>query len=52
MLLQIVDNNWRNTNAMDYLREGIHLRGYAQQDPLVAYKNEGLRDVPELLNWI
>jgi preprotein translocase subunit SecA len=26
---------------MDYLREGIHLRGFAQIDPLVAYKNEG-----------
>jgi preprotein translocase subunit SecA len=25
---------------MDYLREGIHLRGFAQEDPLVAYKNE------------
>ena len=30
---------------MDYLREGIHLRGFAQIEPLVAYKNEALRPV-------
>ena len=42
MLLQIIDNRWReHLLDMDYLREGIHLRGFAQIDPLVAYKNEG-----------
>src|SRR3954447_19535441 len=41
-LLQIIDERWReHLHDMDYLREGIHLRGFAQIDPLVAYKNEG-----------
>ncbi len=34
---------------MDYLREGIHLRGFAQIDPLVAYKNEGYTMFQELM---
>jgi preprotein translocase subunit SecA len=34
---------------MDYLREGIHLRGFAQVDPLVAYKNEGFAMFEELM---
>jgi preprotein translocase subunit SecA len=37
---------------MDYLREGIHLRGFAQIDPLVAYKNEGYTMFRELMNSI
>jgi preprotein translocase subunit SecA len=37
---------------MDYLREGIHLRGFAQIDPLVAYKNEGFSMFRELMNAI
>jgi preprotein translocase subunit SecA len=37
---------------MDYLREGIHLRGFAQMDPLVAYKNEGFTMFRELMNSI
>ena len=42
VLLQIIDDRWReHLHDMDYLREGIHLRGFAQVDPLVAYKNEG-----------
>ena len=42
ILLQLIDNRWReHLYEMDYLREGIHLRGFAQIDPLVAYKNEG-----------
>ena len=41
LLLQIIDERWReHLYDMDYLREGIHLRGFAQIDPLVAYKNE------------
>ncbi len=44
ILLQIIDNRWReHLYEMDYLREGIHLRGFAQIDPLVAYKNEGFK---------
>ena len=37
---------------MDYLREGIHLRGFAQIDPLVAYKNEGFAMFRELMDSI
>jgi preprotein translocase subunit SecA len=37
---------------MDYLREGIHLRGFAQIDPLVAYKNEGFTMFEELMHSI
>ena len=41
LLLQVIDQRWReHLYDMDYLREGIHLRGFAQIDPLVAYKNE------------
>jgi preprotein translocase subunit SecA len=37
---------------MDYLREGIHLRGFAQIDPLVAYKNEGFTMFEDLMHSI
>ena len=37
---------------MDYLREGIHLRGFAQIDPLVAYKNEAFTLFTDLMNTI
>ncbi|CAN5418348.1 preprotein translocase subunit SecA [soil metagenome] len=53
VLLQIIDNRWReHLYEMDYLREGIHLRGFAQIDPLVAYKNEGFVMFSELMNSI
>jgi len=53
ILLQIIDNRWReHLYEMDYLREGIHLRGFAQIDPLVAYKNEGFTMFEELMNSI
>src|SRR3954449_5818810 len=53
ILLQIIDNRWReHLYEMDYLREGIHLRGFAQIDPLVAYKNEGYSMFQELMNSI
>jgi preprotein translocase subunit SecA len=53
ILLQIIDNRWReHLYEMDYLREGIHLRGFAQIDPLVAYKNEGFTMFHELMNSI
>src|SRR4051794_31394835 len=42
MVLQVVDLRWReHLENMDYMREGIHLRGMAQKDPLVEYRNEG-----------
>ncbi len=53
MLLQIIDERWReHLHDMDYLREGIHLRGFAQIDPLVAYKNEGFDMFTGLMNSI
>jgi preprotein translocase subunit SecA len=42
LILQIVDLRWReHLDAMDYLRDGIHLRAMAQKDPLVEYRTEG-----------
>ena len=53
ILLQVIDNRWReHLYDMDYLREGIHLRGFAQIDPLVAYKNEGFTMFEELMHSI
>ncbi len=53
ILLQVIDNRWReHLYDMDYLREGIHLRGFAQIDPLVAYKNEGYSMFSELMHAI
>jgi preprotein translocase subunit SecA len=41
VMLSVLDGLWKDhLLAMDHLREGIGLRGYAQQDPLVAYKRE------------
>ncbi|HEU0198260.1 MAG TPA: preprotein translocase subunit SecA [Nevskiaceae bacterium] len=48
--LQILDTFWReHLAAMDYLRLGIHLRGYAQQDPKNAYKREGFNMFNDML---
>jgi preprotein translocase subunit SecA len=53
LLLQIIDQRWReHLYDMDYLREGIHLRGFAQIDPLVAYKNEAFELFTDLMNTI
>ena len=42
VMLQTVDNLWKDhLLSMDHLKEGIGLRGYAQQDPLIIYKKEG-----------
>jgi preprotein translocase subunit SecA len=42
MILNVVDQRWReHLDAMDYLREGVHLRAFAQKDPLVEYRAEG-----------
>jgi preprotein translocase subunit SecA len=41
IMLQILDSQWKDhLLGMDYLKEGIGLRGYAQKDPLVEYKKE------------
>jgi preprotein translocase subunit SecA len=53
ILLEIIDERWReHLYDMDYLREGIGLRGHAQIDPLVAYKNEGYTLFEDLMNSI
>ena len=44
MLLQIVDTAWKDhLLAMDYLRSAVGLKGWAQMDPKVEYKREGMR---------
>jgi len=41
VLLQAIDNHWRDhLSTLDYLRQGIHLRGYAQKNPKQEYKRE------------
>jgi preprotein translocase subunit SecA len=53
LLLNIIDQRWReHLYDMDYLREGIHLRGFAQIDPLVAYKNEAFELFADLMATI
>jgi len=53
LLLQLIDTKWReHLYDMDYLREGIHLRGFAQIEPIVAYKNEGFELFQDLMNTI
>jgi preprotein translocase subunit SecA len=53
LLLEIIDQRWReHLYDMDYLREGIHLRGFAQIEPLVAYKNEAFELFRDLMNSI
>jgi preprotein translocase subunit SecA len=50
LLLNIIDSRWReHLLDMDYLREGIHLRGFAQIEPIVAYKNEAFTLFEELM---
>ncbi|HET7295384.1 MAG TPA: preprotein translocase subunit SecA [Vicinamibacteria bacterium] len=61
LMLQIVDTQWKDhLYALDHLKEGIGLRGYAQRDPLVEYKKESFgmfqalmdRIDEETLKWI
>jgi preprotein translocase subunit SecA len=53
LLLQIIDQRWlEHLRDMDYLREGIHLRGFAQIEPLVAYKNEAFELFRDLMNTV
>jgi preprotein translocase subunit SecA len=53
LLLQIIDQSWReHLHDMDYLQQGIHLRGLAQLDPLVAYKNEAFTLFGDLMNVV
>jgi preprotein translocase subunit SecA len=53
VMLQIIDQRWRqHLSEMDYLREGIHLRGIAQTDPLVAWQREGFEMFGNLMRSI
>jgi len=53
VMLRTIDMLWMNhLDNMQYLREGIGLRGYGQRDPLVEYKQEGYRMFEQLLNTI
>ena len=53
VMLRFINDKWMEHLAnMDYLREGIGLRGYAQQDPLVAYKKEAYEMFQHMLGSI
>ena len=53
IFLRVIDTHWmEHINTMAHLREGIHLRGYAQEDPLRAYTNEGHELFENLLDQI
>ncbi len=53
MLLQILDGHWKeHLAAMDYLRQGIHLRGYAQKNPKQEYKREAFEMFARMLDSI
>ncbi|MCB1919015.1 MAG: preprotein translocase subunit SecA [Candidatus Competibacteraceae bacterium] len=53
VLLQVLDSHWReHLAAMDYLRQGIHLRGYAQKNPKQEYKRESFEMFQALVQRI
>ena len=53
IMLQVLDNSWKeHLLAMDYLRQGIYLRGYAQKDPKQEYKREAFEMFTSLLEDI
>src|SRR4029079_16519401 len=53
LLLQILDSSWmEHLRAMDHLRSSIGLQGYAQIDPKVEYKREGMRIFGEMWTGI
>ena len=52
-MLQTVDNLWKDhLLSMDHLKEGIGLRGYAQQNPLLVYKKEGFEMFQNLMGRV
>jgi preprotein translocase subunit SecA len=52
-LLRVLDNQWRDHLAnMDYLRQGIHLRGYAQKQPKQEYKREAFELFTQMLDRV
>src|SRR5699024_11747705 len=53
ILLQAIDTQWRgHLQALDHLRQGIHLRGYAQKDPKQEYKREAFEMFAQMLDRI
>ncbi len=53
VLLQSIDTHWReHLSALDYLRQGIHLRGYAQKQPKQEYKREAFELFGQLLDSV
>ena len=53
ILLQSIDSHWReHLAALDYLRQGIHLRGYAQKNPKQEYKREAFELFSQLLDVV
>jgi preprotein translocase subunit SecA len=53
VLLQSIDSNWRDhLSALDYLRQGIHLRGYAQKQPKQEYKREAFELFGQMLDAV
>src|SRR5690606_15310990 len=53
VLLQTLDSTWReHLSALDYLRQGIHLRGYAQKQPKQEYKREAFELFGQLLDRV
>jgi preprotein translocase subunit SecA len=53
VLLQSIDTHWReHLAALDYLRQGIHLRGYAQKNPKQEYKREAFELFEQLLDVV
>ena len=53
VLLQSFDSNWRDhLSALDYLRQGIHLRGYAQKQPKQEYKREAFELFSQLIDQV
>ena len=53
VMLQVLDTQWKDhLAAMDYLRQGIHLRGYAQKNPKDEYKSEAFVLFSDMLNRI
>jgi len=53
IMLQTVDNLWKDhLLSMDHLKEGIGLRGYGQQNPLIVYKKEGFELFQEMISRV
>ena len=53
VMLQVLDSHWKDhLAAMDYLRQGIHLRGFAQRNPKQEYKREAFEYFSGMLSKI